>query len=97
VPEIGFACAGGDDQLVIRDAAVADQYGAPSRVDTGDSAEDHVRVYLTREDATDRRRYIGRRQGRGGDLIKQWLEEVVVAPIDDGDVGRNPREPRRRG
>ena len=29
-------------------------------------------------------------QSRGGDLVQQWLEGMVVVPVDQHDVGRRP-------
>src|SRR5947208_3065841 len=81
--------------LVVGGTALANQYGAASRIDTGNGAENHVRVCLAREDAADWRRDVGRRQGGRGDLVEQRLEQVIVAAINDRDIGVNPGEPCR--
>ena len=52
--------------------------------------EQHAHVLLMTEDPADRRRDVARRQRRGGHLIQQRLEEMVVVPIDE-------RHPHRRG
>jgi len=93
VTEIGFARAGSDHQLVVGNAALADQHGAACDIDAGDGAEDHLGIRPPRENAADRCRDVGGRQCRGGDLIKQRLEQVMVALVDHGDSGGCPTEP----
>jgi hypothetical protein len=53
-------------------------------VDREDLRQEDVGVPLVAEDRANRVRDVGRRQGSGGHLVKQGLEQVVVASIDHG-------------
>jgi hypothetical protein len=46
--------------------------------------------------AADRRGDVARGERRGRDLVQQRLEEVVVVPVDQGDVDRRAIERARR-
>jgi len=74
VPEIGFAGAGGNDQLVVWDAPLAEQYRTPRHVDARYGPEQHLSIGLASQDAADRRRDVRGRQGRGRDLVQQRLK-----------------------
>ena len=84
--KIGFARSGRDNELVVGDAALADQHGAARHVDAGNCAQDHVRVWLSSQNAAYRCGNVGRRQGCGRHLIQERLEQVVVAPVDHGHI-----------
>ena len=64
---------------------------------TSPSSTLHVR--LAAQDAADRRGDLGRRQPRGGHLVEQRLEHVVVLAVDERHVDRRARQGlgRRRG
>jgi hypothetical protein len=48
------------------------------------------------EDPADRRRDVTRRQRGRGDLIQERLKDVVVVPVDQGDLDRGaPERPSR--
>src|SRR5262249_39813471 len=51
---------------------------------------------LRPEDRADRGRNGIGRQRSGGHLIEQRLEQMVVVPVDQSDVERNPRKGARR-
>ena len=53
-------------------------------------AQQNLHVRLTPQDVTNGRCDVARGQPGGGHLIEQWLEQVVVAPIDDHDVDARP-------
>jgi len=95
--KIVFARPGGDDQQVVRDAAIADQHTATRRVDAGNRPEDHMGIRLRCENAADRRGDVGGRQGRSRHLVQKRLEQMVVAPVDHGHIGGDLAEPLRRG
>jgi hypothetical protein len=59
--------------------------------------EDHMGIRLPCENAADRRGDVGGRQDRGRHLVQKRLEQVVVAPVDDGHIGRDLAELLRRG
>ena len=76
-------------------AALADQHRAARNIDAGDRRQDHPCIGLDPDNAADRSSDVGGRQDRGGDLVQKRLEEVVVAAIDDGHLGRGPAEMQR--
>jgi hypothetical protein len=86
MPEIGVLGAGGDDEIVKRNATPFRDDLPASRIDIRDFREDHFRVLLPTENTARWRRDIARRQTRGRHLIQQRLEKVVIVAIDDGDV-----------
>ncbi len=96
VAEIRMRGARRDDEVIERQRAVADLDDAPRRVDGRDFAEQHRRVALPAQDGADRPCDVGRRQAGRRDLIEQRLEQVIVVPVDDRDVGVDARE-RLRG
>jgi hypothetical protein len=96
VAEVRMRRARRDDEVIERQRATPNLDDAARRVDTRDFTEQHRRVALPAEDPADRPRDIRRRQARGGDLIEQRLEQVVVVPVDDRDVRGCARE-RLRG
>jgi hypothetical protein len=65
--------------------------------DAGDIAEQHGEVGLLPQDGADRLRDVGRGETGGGDLVEQWLEEVMILPVDDRDAGEFGRELLRKG
>src|SRR4029079_6399701 len=81
------ARSGRDDQRVVGDRAAVGQvdlalYGIePDRL-----AQQHRRVAAAAEDAAQRLGDVARRDRARRDLVQQRLEDVVVAPIDEGEV-----------
>src|SRR5690606_1154396 len=66
---------------------------APSGlVDTDDSAEQGGDILATPQKLTHRPGDLRRSQGGGGDLVKQWLEQMMIASIDQRDVEPGARE-----
>ncbi len=43
-------------------------------------------IFLPAKNHADRLSDVGRRQSSAGNLVKQWLEQVVVIAIDDGKL-----------
>jgi hypothetical protein len=92
VPEIAGAHTGRNHQIIERNLANARARGgrlnrAGSNVDGGDLRQEYADVSLLRLELANRRRYFGGREDRGCHLIEQRLEDVVVAPIDQDDLG----------
>jgi hypothetical protein len=85
--EVRVPRAGGEHQIVVGDFAVLELHQPALLVDARHLAQDHALVAGAAQDGADRRGDLRRRQAGGRDLIEQRLEEVVVAPVDDGDVG----------
>ena len=90
--EIGVARAGRDHELVIGQAAVADQHRTAVEIDAADRAEHDIGVRLPSQNAADRPGDVGRRQSRGCNLVQQWLKEMIVAAVDDRHVRRRSAE-----
>ncbi len=87
VTEVGVMGAGGDDQRVVgHRAAVREPDLALLGVDVDRLPEQHGRVALLAEDRAQGLRDLARRQGARGDLVEHRLEQVMVPPIDQGDV-----------
>jgi len=53
------------------------------------SASNTLRFFCFRLELSDRRRYLGWRQDSGGDLVQEWLKDMVITPVDqrDFDIG----------
>jgi hypothetical protein len=76
---------------------------APVEIDARRFSEEDGRVLLPPEDRANRSRYFRGRKTSHRDLIKQWLEKMMVGAIDDCDShrgafeglrGRQPSETR---
>ena len=63
-----------------------------SAVHTDHLAETNGDISLVTQDASNRDRDIGRRQGRGRHLVEKRLEQVVVAPVDERDPAGSPSQ-----
>src|SRR5262249_11488730 len=77
--------------MVERNAAPFRDHLFASGIDSRHLRQDDAGVPLSTNNPANRGRYVAWRQTRGGDLVKQRLEQVIVVAIDDGDV-----EGRRR-
>lgn len=87
VTEIRVPRARGDDEVVIEYPSLTDKYRAAGAVDPGNFAIDDARIGLMSEHGADRCGNVGRRQRGSGNLIKQRLKQVMVAPIDNNYIG----------
>jgi len=92
--EIARTHSGGDHQEVVFELSTANPRangldGARSRIDTLDLGQQHAEVLLFRLELPDRRRYLGRRQHGGGDLVQERLKDMVITPVDQRyfDIG----------
>ena len=90
VPVIRLASAGGDDQAVVGDPTTStnrvdgDLPGV--EIDVHDFAKRNLRVPLVPKHAADRRRDVPLGENPGRELIEQRLKQVVIRPVDDGDL-----------
>ena len=98
VTEVRLVDTGGDDEAVVwdlellqsKDACVHD---APLQIEPSDLRKPHPHVLVLAYHVPDRRRDLtGRKQARCH-LIQQGLEQVVVAPVDQGDIDRLAAQP----
>src|SRR6516165_9386133 len=88
VAEVGAFGSGGDDQgIVFENSAVFESDTAGYGVDIGGFAEEDAGVPLALQNAADGGADIAWGERAGGHLIKERLEEVEVAPIDQSNLG----------
>src|SRR6266446_5959513 len=83
--------AGGDDEMVERNATAFRDHFFARGIDTRNFGEDDLRISLTAKNSPNRRNNVSRGQPGGRNLIEQRLEEMVVVAIDDSDVERRTR------
>ncbi len=91
--EVAVGGAGRDDQeVVLEPPPVAQMYGGHIGVQGDRLVEQHSDVLLPAEDLADGRGDVGCRQPRGGHLVQQWMEKVMILPVDergaDGSIGQ---------
>ena len=77
---------GGEDQVVVVEAALVEHEATLRDVDAVDAGQDGAGVVLVADDGADRVGDVAGVEGRRRDLVQQRLEQVVVAAIDDGDA-----------
>ncbi len=58
------------------------------KIDAGHLGQHDARVGLGAQDGAHRLGDVRRGERGGGDLVKQWLEQVVVVAVDDQHLGR---------
>ena len=89
MPEVVVTSTGCDDKVVVANGRTTgkDNLLFPS-VNSNDIRHDDLSVLLIFENRPDRCRNLGRRQTTRGNLIKEWLKEVVVGPVDESDLNR---------
>jgi hypothetical protein len=61
---------------------------ARCKVEAGQLAQDNADALVALEDAAQRGRDLTGREGAGGDVVQERLEQMEVAAIDQGDVDR---------
>ncbi len=94
VVEIAVVGAGRDDERVVIDGSAVRQHDlAAVHVDVDRLAQDDRRVALLAQHGPQRLGDLARRQGAGRDLVEHRLEQVEVAPVDEGDrhLGIDPQ------
>jgi hypothetical protein len=85
--------AGREDEQLVRDRVAPGEDHPPAlEVEADHLGEQDLGVPLLAQDAPDRSGDVGRVQAGGGDLVEQRLEQVVVAPVEEGDPHRRPGE-----
>src|SRR5664280_420790 len=66
-------------------------------VESGHLGQLHRDVRRAPHDMSERRGDLDRGEDPCRDQIEEWLEEVMIAPVDEGDTDRTPSEqPRGR-
>jgi hypothetical protein len=86
VAEVARVGAGRDDDVVVRHVLAAlDAHDLLREVHRGHRPQEHLSVVLPRQDGTDGRGDVRRRQARARDLVEQRLEEVMIGAVDERD------------
>jgi hypothetical protein len=80
--------AAGDDQRVVGQGALGQVNLAAFDVEAHHLGEQHANVALAPEDRAERICDLAGRQRAGCDLVRERLEEVEVAPVDEGQIDR---------
>ena len=100
--EVALSGAGRQYQIIIRDAAfragclVAHPYLAARGVYIRHFGQQHVGIALAPQDVADGRGDVGGREICSRHLIEQWLKDIMVVAVNDGDVSRGLAQLQRR-
>jgi hypothetical protein len=87
--EVGMTGAWRDDEVVKRKTIIVLQDDFPSSaVNRHNLAEHHPNVALESKDAPKRRGDVARGKCGRRNLVKEWLKEVVISPIDQKHLER---------
>ena len=99
-PEVGLPCASCDDQNVVLDFPAqtdrVDGHAAGVEIDIDHCAENDPRVPLAAQRITNRHGDIPLGEYSRRDLMQQRLNQVVIRPVDDGDINGSPPQGLRR-
>src|SRR5919199_5161038 len=82
--EVGVLRAGRQDEIVIGELSVSDLDDALTEVDAGDFGHKYLGILLPAEQRAVRHRDLVRREGSGGHLVEQGVEDGMVGAVDDG-------------
>jgi hypothetical protein len=85
VSKVGGLGAGGEDQIIVGQGFISEQYLLPRNVDIAYVGQHCAGRLALLEDGANGVGNIAGGKGRGGDLVKQRLEEVVVVTVDYRD------------
>lgn len=86
VAEVGMGRTACEQQHVeVERAAIVQFYAIRIGVDADHRRHPHFDIALRAQDVPQWRRDVRRRQAGGRDLIQQWLEQMMVAAIHQGD------------
>ena len=87
---------GGHEEGVVIEGTVTQQDAVAGGVEAGDLGHQHDGIPLAAQDGPQRRGDVGRRQRPGRYLIEQRLEQVEIAPVEEGDPHRRRPGPAPR-
>ena len=97
VAEVGVRGAGGEHKVVVVELSAAGQRHLPrGDVDADDLIHQHFGVALVAQDGADGLGDVGRRKHRERHLVEQRLKQMMIAPVDHGDIDRQVRQARGR-
>jgi hypothetical protein len=81
-----------DDQKIIGYRPFVEVQDLARKVYPSGLGELHLYVFLMAQNPPNRHRDVAWVERSGRDLIKEWLKEVVVSPIDECNLHGGPRE-----
>src|SRR3990172_1549650 len=84
-----------EDEVIVRQTLAVHRKLSPIEVQIAHLRLQDADVLLSREDRPKRRGDVRGREPARRDLIEERLEQVEVAPIDQGDLNRRPEKPLR--
>src|SRR5262249_13778626 len=92
VPEVAVPRARREDEVIVRNRYVrpirgAGEYPALLLVHAPHLPQKHHRIPLLAQDSPDRRSDLRGGENGGGHLVEQWLEDVVIVPVDQNHLG----------
>ncbi len=91
--EVGGRGTAGHDEAVVGDGEGMTEFvgmdGARTHVDARHVGQDHPQAPVVAQDVAGRRRDLPLREDARRHLVEQWLEEVMVRPVDQGHADRS--------
>src|SRR5438552_17698376 len=94
--EVCMAGSSGNDQIVVRNIAIAKFHNFPCEIEILHLAHEHLNIAIAAENPADGGGDFARRQTRGCHLIEQRLKSMEIFAIDERGANRGLRE-RGRG
>src|SRR5437870_13155187 len=91
-----MAGSSGNDQIVVRNIAIAKFHNFPREIEILHVAHEHLNVAIAAENPADGGGDFARRQTRSRHLIEQRLKSMEILAIDESYANRIARE-RSRG
>ena len=88
VAEVRVAGAGGKNQSVIPDLPFIEHEPASGEIDLFDLGEEDRDVGRLPQNGSKRNRDVRGVQHGGGNLVEQWLKEMMIAPVEERDTHR---------
>src|SRR5262249_52660605 len=91
--EITVASTGGENEIIVRHGdilaiRVVHKHATLDLIHPGDLAHDHGGVLLFSQNSADWGADLGRVKHRRRYLIKKWLKQVMICPINENDLNR---------
>src|SRR5689334_2329697 len=90
--EVCMAGSGGNDQIVIRNIAIAKLHNFPREIEILHLAQEDLHMAIAAENPADGGGDFAGRQLRGCHLIEQRLKSMEIFAIDESDANRIARE-----
>src|SRR5262249_32738129 len=91
MPKVAVASSGRENEVVVGygNRSTVHEAQLLRNIRSGDCALQHGRIGLPVQHVAERGRDVLGSQYRGGDLVQEWLEDVVVGLVDEEHMGRS--------